>query len=166
MKLKAVPVLSLLVLILIAGACHKKPAGSASSSVPRTSTADGPLTNPAAFTAALERRWPRDSIVRFCSQGRRFWNGCQNLVAIPRCEQKGETWKADLFKGTETGFDRVWWYATVCDSKIELYSLNASRGNDHWVLEIGDLARLAIQPDVEPSPKQLCFEEGDHSRFK
>jgi hypothetical protein len=165
MRLKAVPILLIWLLIMV-GACHRKPAASASAPNPSTTPADGPLTNPAAFTAAIERRWPRENIVRFCSQGRRHWNGCQNLVASPLCEQKGEVWEADLFKGSDTGFDRVWWYATVCDSKIQAYSLNARRGNDHWLIEIGDLATFAIQPEIEPSSKMQCFEEGDHSRYK
>lgn len=166
MRVKAVFALLFLVAILIAAACHQTPPPvSVSPPTPSATPADIPLTSPAAFTAAIESRWPLATIGRFCSQGRRFWNGCQNLVAIPHCKQKGEIWEADLFKSAETGFDRVWWYATVCDNKIQTYSLNAQRGKDHWVIEIGDLARLAIPAEVEPPPNQ-CFEEGDRSGYK
>ena len=156
---------------LLLNACHREPPRSmlpppaAATSTPTS----GPPTTPAALAAALERRWPLENIARFCSPERRWWPGCQNLVASPMCtdsQEKGEVWKGDLFKGAETGFDRIWWYATVCGNRIQAYSLNAKRGEDNWGIEIGTLDTLTVQPQVEPSAKSLCFEGGDHSRYQ
>ena len=166
MSLRVISVLLLLLLAGFAYGCQRRTTTSATTPSPSTTPADVPLTSPAGVTAALERRWPLQNIARYCSHERRFWHGCQNLVRIPHCEQNGEVWEADLFKGTETGFDHVWWYATVCDRKIQAYSVNANRGSDHWVIEIGVLDSLETPPEIEPSPKNQCFQDEHDARSK
>jgi hypothetical protein len=164
MKLRIILALLLLLVVIVSGSCRQKPATNRAAQQSTPPPAELPLTSPPGFTAALERRWPLQNIVRYCTHERRSWNGCQNLVTIPRCEKNGKVWEEDLFKGAETGFDRVWWYATVCGDKIETYSLNARRGADFWNIEISTLERLATPPVIEPSPKNPCFQDEHDAR--
>jgi hypothetical protein len=166
-KSAVVSYLGVALCLLFFCACNKK----STASVPATTPSPTPIPystpkSPEALTALLEQRWTLERINRFATPGRRHWKGCQNLVAVPVCEKngKGAVWEADLFRGSATGFDRIWWYATVCGDTPETYSVNAKRGNDYWLFEIGDLKVLeTTQPEVEPSPNQ-CFEEGENLR--
>ena len=126
------------------------------------------IRSPEELTAALERRWTIENIRSFCIPSRRHWNGCQNLVTgfhKGPC-QVAAVWHGELFKGVETGFDRIAWYSDACDGVAETYSLGCTRGRDFWLLEIASPASFGTKPNVTPSPKQLCFEGGDHSRFR
>lgn len=88
----------------------------------------------------LEKRWPLEVIQQFCTSKNRWDRLNQNLVL------DGErSWKGELYRGKKTGFDRIWWYATIEGKRIA-YSLNVTRGDDAWNLEIGGNKSLRSPP--------------------
>lgn len=110
------------------------------------------LTSPAEVTSALEARWSLDDIKTFCISERRHNPMYQNLVT-----DVGETWKGTLYENVPTGFDSISWYGTAVDGKLYEYSLNVSRGNDSWLLEIGNVDSFAKPPNVSPAPSRPGF---------
>ena len=93
------------------------------------------------LSAVLESRWRVESIFPACNIVGPFPEDGQNLVTIGQ-----ETWEGVLYKGKNIGFDRIWWYASLKNGKLDKYSLNVSKGRTLWVLEIGDQKRLAELP--------------------
>lgn len=79
----------------------------------------------------------------------------QNLVA-----DTPEVWKGRLYANTDTGFDRIFWYATVEKGRVLEYSLNVERGDDYWLLEIGSPETIHHPPQVTPDPSQPRFVNG------
>jgi hypothetical protein len=67
------------------------------------------------------------------------------------------TWEGVLYSGELNGFDKITWYATLKEGRADKYSLNVNRGNDYWVLEIGNERTLQTQPDYSPDPNNQCF---------
>lgn len=108
------------------------------------STAEG-------VSAILEQRWSIDSIRAFCIPDRRHNEAFQNLVAF------GNTWDGELYANTDTGFDRIFWYATTQNNILDEYSLNVQRGNDYWLLEIGNMRTTETPPQIAPDPSQPFF---------
>ncbi|HKP48171.1 MAG TPA: hypothetical protein VJT50_16340 [Pyrinomonadaceae bacterium] len=113
--------------------------------------AKGALASPEALTKALERRWPIAAIQTYCIPERRHNNSFQNLVAY------GMIWKGTLHAGVNTGFDKVSWYATTTEGHVQDYSLEAYRGTDFWLLEIGDEGTLQASPHYSPDPTERRF---------
>ena len=107
--------------------------------------------SPQGLTKLLERRWPIAAINEYCIQERRHNNAYQNLVAY------GVVWKGDLHQGVATGFDRIAWYATTKKGRADQYSLDAYRGNDFWLLEIGWEKGVQEPPDFSPDPAKPWF---------
>ena len=104
-----------------------------------------------ALTKALERRWPLAAIQVYCIPERRHNNAYQNLVAYsPR-------WDGTLYSGVATGFDKIAWYSTTKNRRADEYSLGVYRGNDFWLLEIGDEQTLQTPPDYSPDPNNERF---------
>jgi hypothetical protein len=110
------------------------------------------LTSPAEVTAALEARWSLDDIKTFCIPERRHNPMYQNLVT-----DVGETWKGTLYENVPTGFDSISWYGTAVDGHLHEYSLNVSRGDAGWLLEIGNVEAFAKPPNVSPAPSRPGF---------
>jgi hypothetical protein len=106
---------------------------------------------PAAFTKSLEQRWSLEAIRKFCIPERRHDEAYQNLVAM------AETWEGQLYSEKKTGFDKIFWYATVKSGRVTTYSLNVSRGDDFWLLEIVDRDQMDRPPIVEPDASNPGF---------
>jgi hypothetical protein len=115
-------------------------------------TATPGFDSPEAFTAWLEQRWSLSDIRAFCIPARRHKPLVQNLVP-----DSPEFWKGRLYAYTPTGFDQIWWYATVDQGRMEAYSLNVDRGDDSWLLEIRNRDSFHTPPDVTPDPSQFRF---------
>tara|TARA_R110002049_G_scaffold274276_1_gene452207 strand:+ start:842 stop:1441 length:600 start_codon:yes stop_codon:yes gene_type:complete len=110
------------------------------------------LTSPAEVTAALEARWSLDDINTYCIQERRVNPTCQNLVT-----DVGVTWKGVLYENVPTDSKSISWYGTAVEGRLHEYSLNASRGDSNWNLEIGNVNSFDRQPRVAPDPSGPCF---------
>jgi hypothetical protein len=100
--------------------------------------------SPAAFSRLLEERWSIAAIQRFCTPARRHNDAYQNLVP------DGPVWEGRLYPGRKTGFDEISWYADTKRGRIDNYSLGVSRGNDFWLLEIGDSKTIREPPRTNP----------------
>jgi hypothetical protein len=74
-----------------------------------------------ALTKALERRWPLSGIRISCISERRHNDASQNLVAF------SPVWNGILYSGVATGFDKIAWYASTRNGRVDQYSLGASR---------------------------------------
>ena len=96
----------------------------------------------AQLNEALKARWPPDLIRAFCKSNPTTPSSFQNLVAL------GPTWEGVLYEGEKTGFDKVWWYASLVDGKLDEYSLNATKGRKNWIIELGKQQTLARQPFI------------------
>ncbi|MEM8671801.1 MAG: hypothetical protein AAGG48_30060 [Planctomycetota bacterium] len=145
----------LLLLLPIAIGCSSQQASDVRKGAKATPTPEEEsqrdLGTTEGVTAMLEQRWSLDSIRTFCIPERRHNPAYQNLVA------EGDTWEGQLHPHAETGFDRIFWYATTQDDRLAEYSLNVQRGTDFWLLEIGNLESLKNQPDFEPDPSEPHF---------
>jgi len=107
--------------------------------------------SPDALTKALERRWPLNAIRIYCIPERRHNNAYQNLVAY------SPVWNGLLYSGVATGFDKIAWYASTNKGRADQYSLGVNRGNDFWLLEIGDESTLQAPPEYSPDPSNQRF---------
>jgi hypothetical protein len=87
---------------------------------------------PEELTAHLEKRWPVEAISDYCTPERRWDTRDQNLIP----DEEG-IWQGTLHEGQAQPFDKISWYARVCDKELT-YFLNAKRDKDLWWLEIGD----------------------------
>ncbi|MCA9021470.1 MAG: hypothetical protein KDA74_15080 [Planctomycetaceae bacterium] len=125
------------------------PAGNATQ---EKTEAPQQLTSPAEVTAALEARWSLDDIKTYCIPERRVNPMCQNLVT-----DVGVTWKGTLYENVPTGFKSIRWYGTAVDGGLYEYSLNVSRDDSSWNLEIGNVESFARRPNVAPDPSGQCF---------
>ena len=103
------------------------------------------------LTKALERRWPLVAIRTYCTPERRHNPSYQNLVA------ESPVWNGVLYSGESTGFDQIAWYATTKMGRVYQYSLGVNRGNDFWLLEIGDERTLQAPPNYSPEPNKDYF---------
>lgn len=125
------------------------PAGNATK---EKTEAPQQLTSPAEVTAALEARWSLDDIKTYCIPERRYNPMCQNLVT-----DVGVTWEGTLYENVPTGFDSISWYGTAVEGRLHEYSLGVSRGENYWLLEIGNVESFARRPNVAPDPSGQCF---------
>ncbi|MBZ5524885.1 MAG: hypothetical protein LAP21_21855 [Acidobacteriia bacterium] len=105
----------------------------------------------------MEKRWPLAGIRKFTIPERRHNDAYQNLVA-----DTPELWAGRLYCDKTTGFDSIEWYATVENHRpkghsLKVYSLQAIRGKDFWLLEIGSPASVQKPPDVEPDFRAPYF---------
>jgi hypothetical protein len=110
------------------------------------------LDSPEGFSRLLEQRWSLADIRAFCIPERRHNDMYQNLVV-----STPEVWKGRLYADRLTSFDRISWYATVRDGRIQQYSLEAYRGSDFWSLEIGGSETLRTPPRVTPDSSAPRF---------
>ena len=115
-------------------------------------TATPGFDSPEGVTRLLEQRWSLADIRAFCIPERRHNDAYQNLVVVT-----AEAWKGRLYADRPTGFDRVSWYATVRDGHVQEYSLEASRGSDFWLLEIGNRSTVRTPPQVTPDSSSPDF---------
>jgi len=104
------------------------------------------FNSPEEVTALLEKRWPLEDIRKFAIPERRHNDGWQNLVA-----DTPEIWAGRLYCDKTAGFDSIEWYATTENGRVKEYSLDAIRGKDFWLLEIGSQASVQKPPDIEPN---------------
>jgi hypothetical protein len=118
----------------------------------RTATATPGFDSPEGVTRILEQRWSLADIRAFCIQARRHNPEYQNLVV-----DWPEAWKGRLYSDQRTGFDRIFWYATVRDGRVLEYSLGVYRGDDFWLLEIGGPDAADTPPNVTPDPSGAWF---------
>jgi hypothetical protein len=98
------------------------------------------VTNPTQMAAALEARWELGMIKAYCNSTPPTPTSVQNLVSL------GETWHGTLYEGKASGFDRIWWYASTQNGKLEAYSLNAAKGSKYWNIETGNPQWLYLAP--------------------
>jgi hypothetical protein len=103
------------------------------------------FNSPEAVTALLEKRWSLADVRKFAIPERRHNNKYQNLVL-----DTPEAWAGRVYCDKATGFDSIEWYATVENGRATEYSLQAIRGKDFWLLEIGSPASVRKPPHVEP----------------
>jgi len=89
-----------------------------------------PITSPNDLKLALETRWPLEMIRAYCSMVKPAPPYAQNLVA-----DGDQRWEGQLYVGTNTSFDSIWWYAGVSGNSVKNYSLNATKGSNHWIIE-------------------------------
>ena len=113
------------------------------------------FNSPEEVTAFLEKRWSLADVRKFAIPERRHNDAYQNLVTVGF----SETWAGRLYCDKTTGFDSIEWYATVENDRVKDYSLNAIRGQDSWLLEIGGPGPDSVQspPDVEPDFRKPYF---------
>lgn len=90
--------------------------------------------------SALRKRWPLERIQRICKVNPPTPGSLQNLVAL------GTVWDGELYGDQKTGFDRIYWYASVRSNRLDEYSLNATKGHQNWIVEIGDEESLSKPP--------------------
>lgn len=116
------------------------------------------FNSPEEVTAFLEKRWPLEDIGKFAIPERRHNDLYQNLVTagFP------EIWAGRLYCDKSTGFDSIEWYATIEKGRtkghsLKEYSLNAIRGKDFWLLEIGSPTSVQQPPSVEPDFRKPYF---------
>lgn len=150
--------ISFAICLVVGCSNHSQPAQIASATpTPITPVAISTVEARAAFdssdglTTALERRWPLAAIRTYCIPERRHNPGYQNLVA------DSPVWKGILYPGESTGFDKIAWYATTKKRRVSAYSLGVYRGNDFWLLEIGDEHTLQSPPNYSPDPIEDRF---------
>jgi hypothetical protein len=115
------------------------------------------FNSPEEVTAFLEKRWPLADIKKFAIPERRLNDAYQNLVA-----DTPEIWAGRLYCDKTTGFDSIQWYATIQNRRakehsLKQYSLQAIRGKDFWLLEIGSPASIQKPADVEPDFRAPYF---------
>jgi hypothetical protein len=115
-------------------------------------TAKPGFDSPEGVTRLLEERWSLADIRTFCIPARRHNGMYQNLVV-----DSPQAWKGRLYSDRRTGFDGICWYATVRDGHLLAYSLGVSRGNDFWLLEIGNPSTIRMPPQVSPDPNSDWF---------
>ena len=114
------------------------------------------FNSPEEVTAFLEKRWPLEDIRKFAIPERRHNDLYQNLAPIPP-----EIWTGRLYCDKATGFDSIEWYATIekghAKDLLKEYSLNAIRGKDFWLLEIGSPTSVQQPPNIEPDFRKPYF---------
>lgn len=115
-------------------------------------TAAPSFDSPEGVSRLLEQRWSLRDIRSFCIQERRHNPSYQNLVIT-----SPDAWKGRIYTNQRTGFDRISWYATVSNGRVQEYSLGAYRGSDFWLLEIGGSETVRNPLRVTPSPSEPCF---------
>ena len=115
-------------------------------------TANPGFDSPESASRLLEQRWSLADIRAFCIPARRHNLAYQNLVI-----DSPEAWKGRLYSNQRTGFDRISWYATVREGKLLQYSLEVYRGDDFWLLEIGNPETVKKPPQVTPDPAADYF---------
>jgi hypothetical protein len=79
------------------------------------------------------------------------------LIPVYQVSAPPQAWKGRLYSDRRTGFDGICWYATVRDGHLLAYSLGVSRGNDFWLLEIGNPSTIRMPPQVSPDPNSDWF---------
>jgi hypothetical protein len=99
------------------------------------------------LASALESRWSLESIQAYCNATAPTPDSVQNLVAL------GEEWRGNLHTNEATGFDRVWWYASTRLGRLDKYSVNATKGHKHWIIEIGNQQSLTRPPILSGASK-------------
>src|SRR5438034_10386444 len=86
------------------------------------------VTTAQELAAALEARWSPEMIRAYCRATAPTPGSVQNLVAL------GEEWQGNLHEKEAPDFDRVWWYASTRNGKLDKYSVNATKGRRHWII--------------------------------
>jgi len=110
------------------------------------------FNSPEGVTVLLEKRWSVADVRKFAIPERRHNDAYQNLVL-----DTPEAWAGRLYCDKTTGFDSIEWYATVENGRVKEYSLQAMRGKDFWLLEIGNAASVQKAPVVEPDFRAPYF---------
>ena len=154
----------LLIYLIVCGSllcgCRQDSAPSAVANTPTPTPtpridAKTAFASPEGMTKFLEQRWPLEAIKTFCIPERRHNNMYQNLVAG---FDGPVVWKGKLYQGIETGFDDISWYANSKNGRATTYSLNVERGDDFWLLEIGDEEYVEkTPPNYSPDPSGPWF---------
>jgi len=145
-------ILNMVILVTVWGCTPTVPDPPSGNSSEVTTETQQKFTSAKEVTAALEARWSLEDMKIYCVPERRQNPLCQNLVT-----DVGVTWEGALYENVPTGFDSITWYGTAVDGRLHEYSLNASRGDDSWLLEIGNVKSFDRQPRVSPDPSGPCF---------
>jgi|SRR4030095_6700096 hypothetical protein len=101
------------------------------------------------MTKFLEQRWPIWKIRKFCTTERRHNPFYQQLVAY---EENGPVWEGTLHSTRYSSLDKIAWYATTKNGRVDLFQLSAKRGSDFWVLEISNEDMMTRPPYYTPDP--------------
>ena len=110
------------------------------------------FNSPEEVTVLLEKRWSLADIRKFAIPERRHNDAYQNLVL-----DTPEVWAGRLYCYQSTGFDSIEWYGTVENGRAKEYSLEAKRGKDFWLLEIGSPTSVHKPPNAEPDFRAPYF---------
>ena len=114
------------------------------------------FNSPEQVTAFLEKRWSLEDIRKFTIPERRHNDEYQNLV--PSGQQ---IWGGRLYCDQATGFDSIEWYANVKNGRTEdslrEFSLGAIRGQNYWLLEMGNPDSVQKPPNIEPDFRAPTF---------
>ncbi|QDT92146.1 hypothetical protein [Gimesia algae] len=145
-------ILNLAILMTMWGCTPSVPDTPSGNSSEVTTETQSKFASAAEVTAALEARWSLDDIKTYCVPERRHNPTCQNLVT-----DVGVTWEGTLYENEPTGFDSISWYGTAVEGRLHEYSLGVSRGENYWLLEIGNVDSFDRQPRVAPDPSGPCF---------
>jgi hypothetical protein len=111
------------------------------------------FNSPEEVSAFLEKRWSLADIKKFAIPERRHNDEYQNLTI----SDTPEVWAGRLYCDKATGFDSIEWYATTQYGAVNEYSLNAIRGQDFWLLELGSPDTTQKPPNVEPDFRKPYF---------
>ena len=108
--------------------------------------------SPEALTAFLEQRWPLNRIKEFCIPERRHNKIFQRHVA-----SSDVIWQGTLYPITETGPDKIAWYADTEKGRATTFSLGVGDGENYWQLETGSEKSVRTPPNYLPNPNKPQF---------
>jgi hypothetical protein len=121
-----------------------------SDSVPRHKPQAG-FESPERLEALIAQRWPLWAIRTFCIPERRSAPEWQNLV-----QNDQPIWRGKLYEDAKD-FDEIEWHANTENGRAVIYSLNARRGKDHWILEVCHENDVQQPAHYAPDPSDQRF---------
>ncbi len=139
LSMKQIICLISVVLLLSIPACVSK---GPEATTARWQPWHGQISNQEELNEALKARWPLNLLRTYCKAIPPTPGSFQNLVAL------GKSWEGTLYVDGKTGFDKVWWYASLEGNKLDQYSLNATKGTNNWIVELGNLRTLVHPPRI------------------
>lgn len=148
-------------LVIAVSSCSSHSATTAPpkmSSTPPVATVASAIEAKAAFDSAealtrmLERRWPVAAIQAYSELEKEY------DPEVPDVANFDGFWKGTLYPGVDTGFDKIAWYATTLNGRVQQFTLGGWRGQYFAVLEVGSEETVQRPPNLSPGEiHQLWF---------